>query len=70
MRIGRLLDAETHLAVLMKETPDDPELLELDGQVLFFKHKDDEACEQFRRAIKIKPSQINSYLFLASIPGR
>ncbi len=65
--IGRLLDAQTHLEKLMKETPDDPELLQLDGQVLYFRHKDEEACAQLRKAIKIKPSQIDSYKLLAFI---
>ena len=67
MMMGRYMDAETHVGLLMKETPDDPELLELDGQILHSKLKNDEACEQLRRAIKIKPDQINSYLLLENI---
>ncbi|MGO9107808.1 MAG: tetratricopeptide repeat protein, partial [Thermoguttaceae bacterium] len=67
MLIGRLLDAETHLAVLMEETPDDPELLELNGLVLVYKRKDDDACKQFRNVIKIAPTQIRSYVYLADV---
>ena len=65
MLVGRAPDAETHLAVLMKETPDDPELLELDGQILVIRKQDEEACEQFRRAIEMSPPQIDSYVLLA-----
>ena len=63
----RPLDAETHIALLMKETPDDPELLDLNGQILIYNGKDEEACKQFRRAIEIAPTQINSYFRLAFV---
>ena len=39
----------------MKETPDDPELLDLDGQILVCNRKFDEACKQFRKAINKAP---------------
>ncbi len=51
----------------MKETPDDPELLDLAGQILIFNNKDEEACKQFRRAIEIGPTQINTYVRLAIV---
>jgi tetratricopeptide (TPR) repeat protein len=67
MLVGRKADAEAHLAMLMKETPNDPELLDLDGQILICIGKDDEACKQFRKAIAKAPTQINSYVHLADI---
>ena len=67
LRIGRASDAETHLKVLMQETPDAPELLDLSGQIFIFNNKDDKACEQFRRAIKISPTQINAYVHLSDV---
>ena len=63
----RAADAETHLAVLLKETPNDPELLDLNGQILIYNGKDELACEQFRKAIEVAPAQINSYVFLAIV---
>jgi tetratricopeptide (TPR) repeat protein len=68
--IGRPSDAETHLAVLIKETPDDPELLLLNGRALSNRLRDDEACEQLRKAIKMAPAQIDSYLVLAEVLRR
>ena len=67
MLIRRPQDAETHLKMLMQETPDDPELLDLDGQILICNNKDEEACKQFRRAIEIAPTQINTYVRLAMV---
>ena len=43
MQVGRLSDAETHLKKLMEETPRDPELLYLNGRILYYNEKFDEA---------------------------
>ncbi len=64
---GRLSDAEMHLKVLTDETPDDPELLDLGGQILFYDKKYDEAKKQFERAIERAPTQIDSYFQLANV---
>ena len=65
--IGRPSDAESHLTVLLDETPYDAELICLHGKALFNSLKPDEACEQFRKAIKIDPTHIDSYLLLADV---
>ena len=67
LMIGRPSDAEAHLEVLLKETPDDAELLYLNGKALFNTLKPEDACEQFRKAIKISPTHIDSYVALASV---
>jgi cellulose synthase operon protein C len=67
LKLGRAPDAEVHLKVLMDETPNDPELMELDGEVLFYNEKYKEACDQFRTAIAKSPTLLRSYLLLATI---
>ena len=63
----RWQDAELHMNILLKETPNDPELLDLYGQILVGNGKDELACQQFRKAVEIAPTQINSYVRLAFI---
>ena len=60
-------DAEAHLKILMNESPQDPELLDLDGQALVLNNKDEKACEQFQKAIEIAPTQVNTYVRLAIV---
>ncbi len=52
---------------MRKEISNDPELLDLDGQNLVGNNQDHEACEQFREAIKLAPTQINAYVHLADV---
>jgi cellulose synthase operon protein C len=67
LEIGRLPDAEVHLAQLMQETPDDPKLLDLHGRILFTKGDYKTAEAQFRKAIAKDPKQLISYLHLADL---
>ena len=68
---SRALDAaESYLTVLLKETPDDPELLDLNGMLLSYKIKPEEACEQFRKAVKIDPRHMTAtWLWRAFFAG-
>ncbi len=65
IQVLRFPDAETHLKQLMQETPDDPELLVLDGWILGIRKQDEEACKQLRRAIDLKPTETETYVLLA-----
>ena len=63
----RYADARKHMEDLLKGTPDDPELLELYGQILVGCGEFQAGCEQFERVIKIAPTQINTYIRLADV---
>jgi len=63
----RYADAKKHMEDLLKETPDDPELLELNGQILVGCGEFQKGCEQFERVIKVAPTQINTYVRLADV---
>ena len=69
-RIGRLSDAEAHLAELMKETPNDPELLDLAAQLRTVDNKYEEAEREYRKAIENAPTQIDTYPRLAYVLRR
>jgi len=65
--VGRWPDALVHIEHLLTESPNDPELLDLYGQILVGSGKNEEARKQFERAIKIAPGQTDSYVRLADV---
>jgi len=70
IRVNRGLEAKTHAELLLNENPKDPkdpEILDLYGQILVATGDYENARKQFEQAIKIAPSQIKSYEYLAEV---
>jgi cellulose synthase operon protein C len=66
MLAGRYEDARNHLEMfLLKDKPDDPELLDLLGQCQEKLNEFDKAIESYNKAIKGSPARIDAYQRLA-----
>ncbi len=64
---GRFSDAREHINVLLKGSPDDPELWQLLGQSEEAVHEYDKAQSAYEKAIEYSPKQIDSYVRLAAV---
>jgi len=62
---GRPSDAAQHLKTLLKETPDDPELLSKLGACEVRMGREQEGVETLKRAIEMGGNQIDAYINLA-----
>jgi len=68
LTIGRETDAKEHLEdFLLKQSPDDPELLELLGRCQADMGDDALAAETFKKAIQYAPTQAEAYIRLAGV---
>ncbi|MBN1394472.1 MAG: tetratricopeptide repeat protein [Pirellulales bacterium] len=68
MMIPRYQDAKEHLqGFLLKDSPNDPELLEQLGQCQMRMGDADAALKSFRKAIEHGPDQVAAYMALASL---
>jgi cellulose synthase operon protein C len=63
----RFTDALEHLKYLLKESPDDPELLQLLGQCDEKIGENESAQKAYEKAIEYSPKQIDTYPRLASL---
>ena len=63
----RYQDAKDHLGVLLKESPKDPELLELLAQSQLQMGNNEAAAASLRKAIESGPEQVTAYFTLASL---
>ena len=63
--IRRSLDAESHIRDLLRESPEDPELLDLLGQCEVAMGRDLSGAQLFQQAIKLAPQQVETYARLA-----
>ena len=71
LAIGRFRDAREHLqGFLLKETPDDPELLEMLGECQAAAGEYLAAARTFESAIEHDPKRIDSYLHLVAVLSR
>ena len=67
LAIRRYPDAEAHLRFLLQEAPDDAELLDLLGQCQAAVGQDRLAVDSFEHAIRLAPTQVDSYARLAAV---
>ncbi|MGD0382521.1 MAG: hypothetical protein ABSA77_03300 [Thermoguttaceae bacterium] len=67
VRIARFKDALEHIQYLLKESPDDPELLQLSGQCEAATREYENAQKSFEKAIEYSPKQIDTYPRLANV---
>lgn len=67
MDLGRARDARDHLEVLLVDSPDDPELLDMLGQCQKFDGDGEDAVESFEKAIKNGSKQYDTYRRLAEL---
>ena len=67
MPAGRSSDAMEHINYLLKESPDDPDLLQLLGQCEAEMGEDSNAVATYEKAIKYSPKQIETYARLADL---
>ncbi len=65
LRATRLEEAEGILGPLLREIPDDPWLLTLNGDLLTARRRWDEAAGQYERALELRPGAIFLYRRLA-----
>ncbi len=65
--VQRYQDAKDHLNVLLKESPKDPELLELLGQCQAATGNVDTAIETLKKAVQCGPGQLTAYEKLAGL---
>ncbi len=65
LRSSRLEEAEGILGPLLREIPDDPWLLTLNGDLLTARRRWDEASGQYERALELRPGSIFLYRRLA-----
>lgn len=65
LRATRLEEAEGILGPLLREVPDDPWLLTLNGDLLTARRRWDEAAGQYERALELRPGAIFLYRRLA-----
>jgi tetratricopeptide (TPR) repeat protein len=64
---GRFNDTLEHIHHLLKESPDNPELLQLSGQCEAATREYEKARKSFEKAIEYSPKQIDTYLQLANV---
>jgi tetratricopeptide (TPR) repeat protein len=64
---GRFNDSLEHVHYLLKESPDNPELLQLSGQCEAATREYEKAQKSFEKAIEYSPKQIDTYLQLANL---
>lgn len=67
LQVGRPSDAQEHLAVLLKDAPNDAELLELKGVCLYSTRKYPEAAQVFKEATASDPARLSAYRYLAGV---
>ncbi len=67
LQVGRPSDAQDHLAVLLKDAPNDAELLELKGVCLYYARKYAEAAQVFKEATASDPARLSAYRYLAGV---
>ena len=68
LMIGRFSDAREHLRdFLLKQSPDDPELLELMGRCQAAMSDEGQAVETFKKVIEFAPKQVDAYPRLAGV---
>lgn len=67
MHLRRVADAEQHLQMLMKSSPDDPELLELLAAARAASGHDSAAVEALETAIQKDPHRLKAYAMLAEL---
>ena len=65
LRATRLEEAEGILGPLLRDRPDDPWLLTLNGDLLTARRRWDEAASQYERALELRPGAIFLYRRLA-----
>lgn len=65
LRATRLEEAEGILGPLLREIPDDPWLLTLNGDLLTARRRWDEAAGQYEQALELRPGAIFLYRRLA-----
>ena len=63
----RFNDAMEHISYLLKESPDNPELLQLLGQCDEAMGEDENAQKSYEKAIEYSPKQIDTYPRLANL---
>ncbi len=61
MYLGRYSDAEAHLVMLLKKTPEDPELIRLKARCEAANGQYDKAVESYKEAIRFAPKEIDNY---------
>jgi tetratricopeptide (TPR) repeat protein len=69
IRIHRFQDAKIHLEQLMNESPQDAELYDLMGQCHFRKGEFESATNNFKKAIDLDPTRMESYVWLGNVVG-
>src|SRR5262249_10136734 len=67
MDLQRYQEAEEHLGILLKASPQDPELEELLGRCYEANKDWKNASEHYQKAKKIAPARISSYAALARV---
>jgi tetratricopeptide (TPR) repeat protein len=67
MDLGQYGDAQHHLKKLREASPDDPELLYLQGRCLEGTGEYAAAAKQFEQVIKVDPKHVDSYVRLADL---
>lgn len=67
LQVGRPSDAQEHLALLLKDAPNDAELLELKGVCLYSARKYAEAAQVFAEAKASDPARLSAYRYLAGV---
>jgi tetratricopeptide (TPR) repeat protein len=67
MATGRFADAQDHIEVLLRDFPDDADVLMWMGQCQANSGKDEMAIESFKKAIANSPQQVETYARLASL---
>jgi tetratricopeptide (TPR) repeat protein len=67
--IRRFQDAKVHLQELLKESPADPDLLDLLGQCHLGRGEFESAASNFKKAIDLAPDRLETYKRLAVVVG-
>ena len=66
---GRHSDAQTHITALLQKSPDDADLLEMQGRCQEAVRETSPAAGSFQRAIQSAPDRVPAYVLLADLLG-
>lgn len=65
MKEGKLKESAERIGAALKERPDDPKLVQLDGEIALYSGDRETAEARFKRAIELDPNDVSGYEKLA-----
>jgi tetratricopeptide (TPR) repeat protein len=69
IHLGRFQDAKVHLQELLKDSPQDPDLLDLLGQCHLGRGEFESAANNFKKVVDLAPDRLETYKRLAVVVG-